>query len=150
MWCIWQTLRMILIAKNQRQARQTAKTLIDFENLVVDTDFGGALSFRHSVMDGDRANISGDADDIVVEMASFGKDADHENGKQLSDQNVARLRNKINTKPAGGRYGRNNSSGNTANAIDNDMNRYVIDDDDDDDDSEKGSANKSDSEQNQS
>jgi len=72
---------MILIAKNQRQARQTAKTLIDFENLVVDTDFGGALSFRHSVMDGDRANISGDADDIVVEMASFGKDADQENGK---------------------------------------------------------------------
>ena len=146
MWCIWQTLRMILIAKNQRQARQTARTLIDFENLVVDTDFGGALSFRHSVMDGDRANISGDADDIVVEMASFGKDSDQENGKQLSDQNVARLRNKINTKPAGGRYGRNNS-GTNVNAIDNDMNRYVIDDDDDDD-SGMGSSSKSESEQN--
>ena len=76
MWCIWQTLRMILIAKKQRLARQSAKTLIDFENLVVDTDFGGALSFRHSVIEGDRANNSGDPDDIVVEMTNLDKDGD--------------------------------------------------------------------------
>lgn len=52
MWCVWQTLRMILIAKKQRLARQSAKTLIDFDNVIIDTDFGGAVSFRHSVMDG--------------------------------------------------------------------------------------------------
>ncbi len=66
--------------------------------MVVDTDFGGALSFRHSVIEGDRANLSGDTDEIVVEMATF-SDAHQENGNRLSDQNVARLRNKINTKP---------------------------------------------------
>lgn len=36
---------MILIAKKQKLAQQSAKTLIDFENIVVDTDFG-ALSSR--------------------------------------------------------------------------------------------------------
>ena len=147
MWCIWQTLRMILIAKNQRQARQTAKALINFENLVVDTDFGGALSFRHSVIEGDRANLSGDTDEIVVEMATFGKDDDQENGKRLSDQNVARLRNKINTKPGlisvsvKQRFGRVNS-GPTSGAMDSaaNMNRYVIDDDDEDEDEDDNSS----------
>jgi len=61
----------------------------------VDTDFGGALSFRHSVIHHDRANNSGDPDDIVVELASFQKDSstDSENAT-----NKARLRNKIGTK----------------------------------------------------
>ena len=72
MWCIWQTLRMILIAKKQRLARQQAKTLINFENIVVDTDFGGALSFRAPTGSGIQ-DVSADADDIVVEMANFEK-----------------------------------------------------------------------------
>lgn len=46
-WSIWQTLRMILIAKKQRLAQQSAKTLINFENIVLDTDFGaGNMSAR--------------------------------------------------------------------------------------------------------
>eukprot|EP00353_Schmidingerella_taraikaensis_P002820 CAMPEP_0185582050 /NCGR_PEP_ID=MMETSP0434-20130131/19686_1 /TAXON_ID=626734 ORGANISM="Favella taraikaensis, Strain Fe Narragansett Bay" /NCGR_SAMPLE_ID=MMETSP0434 /ASSEMBLY_ACC=CAM_ASM_000379 /LENGTH=92 /DNA_ID=CAMNT_0028200749 /DNA_START=732 /DNA_END=1010 /DNA_ORIENTATION=+ len=92
---------MILIAKKQRLARQSARTLIDFENLVVDTDFGGALSFRHSVIQGDRANNSGDPDDIVVEMATIDKEGEAEKNGHLSDTNKARLRNKINSKPLG-------------------------------------------------
>ena len=104
MWCIWQTMRMILIAKKQRQARVSMKTLIDFENLVVDTDFGGALSFRSNL--GDNRHNNSDPDDVIVEMANFEKpkmamrdDADDEDeetgGKHLSDQNKARLRSRI-------------------------------------------------------
>ena len=40
LWAIWQTLRLILITKKQRLARQNAQTLINFENIVVDTEFG--------------------------------------------------------------------------------------------------------------
>lgn len=40
LWAIWQTMRVILIAKKQRLARQNAQTLINFENIVVDTEFG--------------------------------------------------------------------------------------------------------------
>ena len=40
MWAIWQTMRVIMIAKKQRLARQYAQTLINFENIVVDTEFG--------------------------------------------------------------------------------------------------------------
>ena len=94
MWCIWQTLRMILIAKKQSLARQSAKTLINFENIVIDTDFGGALSFR-SAEGGGRSNMSGDPDDIVIEMVQIDKDA--ENLKH--EKNVARLRNKLALKP---------------------------------------------------
>lgn len=47
-WCVWQLMRMALIAKKQRIARQNARTLINFENIVVDTEFGGT-SFRASV-----------------------------------------------------------------------------------------------------
>lgn len=128
LWCVWQTLRMILIAKKQRLARQSAKTLIDFENLVVDTDFGGALSFRQSVIYNDRANHSGDHDDIVVEMATFEK---ARNDDEENKSNKARLRNKLNTKPTQStisgqskpRFGRISADK---------MNRYVIDDEDDD------------------
>ena len=62
MWCVWQTLRMILIAKKQKMAHQQAKTLINFENIIVDTDFGGAVSFRASVLGGypGKANDSGE------------------------------------------------------------------------------------------
>ena len=59
---------MILIAKKQRLARQSAKTLIDFENIVVDTDFGGAVSFR-AMHDG-RNSLSGENDDIIEDIAS--------------------------------------------------------------------------------
>lgn len=119
MWCIWQTLRMILIAKKQRLARQSAKTLINFENIVVDTDFGGALSFRHSV-------IQDHPDDVVVEMADFKED--EENKRTVSDASKARLRSKINAK-GGFRAG---SQASKKNDFDN-INRYVIDDDDEDD-----------------
>jgi hypothetical protein len=39
-WSVWQMLRIILIAKKHRLARQSAKALINFENIIVDTDFG--------------------------------------------------------------------------------------------------------------
>jgi hypothetical protein len=39
-WSVWQMLRIILIAKKHRIARQSAKALINFENIIVDTDFG--------------------------------------------------------------------------------------------------------------
>merc|ERR1711920_596823 len=79
MWCIWQTLRMILIAKKQKMAHQQAKTLINFENIIVDTDFGGAVSFRASVLGGypgiGKANDSGEQDHHeVFEMGSFDTD----------------------------------------------------------------------------
>ena len=53
---------MILIAKKQKMAHQQAKTLINFENIIVDTDFGGAVSFRASVLGGypGKANDSGE------------------------------------------------------------------------------------------
>ena len=97
---------MILIAKKQRLARQSAKTLINFENIVVDTDFGGALSFRS--MDGaGRANLSGDPDDIVVEMAQF--DKDDKEGK--TETNKTRLRGgKINGGLSGATAGSNRIS----------------------------------------
>jgi len=65
---------------------------------VVDTDFGGALSFRSMAVDGGRANLSGDPDDIVIEMANKGKDEyDDEEAKRTTDlNNKARLRSKIN------------------------------------------------------
>ena len=136
MWCIWQTMRMILIAKKQRLARQSAKSLINFENIVVDTDFGGALSFRHSVIQ-DRANLSGDPDDIVVEMADF--KMDEESKRPTSDQNKARLRSKIGAK---GTFGRAGSQGSNKNDFDN-INRYVIDDDEEDVDDSQQNSNRS-------
>jgi hypothetical protein len=66
---------------------------------VVDTDFGGALSFRSMAIDGGRANLSGDPDDIVIEMANKGgkDDYDDEEAKRTTDlNNKARLRSKIN------------------------------------------------------
>jgi len=85
----------------------------------VDTDFGGALSFRHSV-------IQDHPDDVVVEMADFKED--EENKRTVSDASKARLRSKINAK-GGFRAG---SKGSKKNDFDN-INRYVIDDDDEDD-----------------
>ena len=135
MWCIWQTLRMILIAKKQRLARQSARTLIDFENIVVDTDFGGALSFRSMAVDGGRANLSGDADDIVIEMANSvkGGDDDEESKRTTDLNNKARLRSKINAGRTG--FGRAGSSGSSKADDFNNINHYVIDDDEDEDDS---------------
>ena len=131
---------MILIAKKQRLARQSAKTLINFENIVVDTDFGGALSFR-SAVDGGRTNLSGDPEDIIVEMANFDKEEDSA-GK---DSNKARLRSKINAKSsvtsgASGstRFGRTNSQGVQKDDFNN-INHYVIDDDDEEDQSRQDS-----------
>ena len=44
-WAVWQTLRIILIVKKQKQAQQSAKTLINFDNVILDTDFA-SVSFR--------------------------------------------------------------------------------------------------------
>lgn len=68
--------------------------MINFENIIVDTDFGGALSFRSMDMDR-RANLSGDPDDIVVEMTQFDKDEE-----KNESNSKARLRSKINAKPS--------------------------------------------------
>ena len=100
---------MILIAKKQRLARQSAKTLIDFENIVVDTDFGGALSFRSMAVDGGRANLSGDPDDIVIEMANKGGNEDEEAKRTIDLNNKARLRSKINAGRSASGFGRGNS-----------------------------------------
>jgi hypothetical protein len=111
---------MILIAKKQRLARQSAKTLINFENCIVDTDFGGAVSFRSSNGEG-RNNMSGDPDDIVVEMANLEKD-DEESKRE---KNIARLRNKLVSKPSSSgnsavsRFGRGASSGSQKNDFGN-------------------------------
>lgn len=40
LWAVWQIFRLLLIAKKQRLAKQNAMTLINFENIVVDTEFG--------------------------------------------------------------------------------------------------------------
>ena len=47
-------------------ARQQAKTLINFENIIVDTDFGGAVSFRASVIGGKLNDSGGDPDNIEI------------------------------------------------------------------------------------
>ena len=103
----------------------------------MDTDFGGALSFRSMAIDGGRnnLNLSGDPDDIVVEMADIEKNkADSDEKHHPSN---ARLRSKINAKPsltssAAGRFGRVNSGGTKSSEFNN-INHYVIDDDDDED-----------------
>ena len=61
----------MVIAKKQRLARQSAKQLINFENIVVDTDFGGALSFRSEIKD--RIDTSRDNEiDEEIELENFG------------------------------------------------------------------------------
>ena len=90
--------------------------MINFENIVVDTDFGGALSFRAPTATGIQ-DLSADADDIVVEMANFDK-KDSEENKKADTKSNQRLRSKINAKGSvtnntnGGHsrgYGRNGS-----------------------------------------
>ncbi len=46
-WCVWQLMRLALIAKKQQQARKNAMTLINFENIVVDTDFASSNRSIH-------------------------------------------------------------------------------------------------------
>ena len=92
MWCIWQTLRMVIIAKKQRLARQSAKNLINFENIDVDTDFGGALSFRQtSEEDGDGDNVDSSVELDIIEMTEI-------TTKENIVDNKARLRSKINAR----------------------------------------------------
>ena len=61
---------------------------------MVDTDFGGALSFRSMAVDGDRQNLSGDADDIVIEMANSvkGGDDDEDEAAVGPDPEEAKIR----------------------------------------------------------
>ena len=113
--------------------------------MVVDTDVGRAVTFRSAVGEG-RANMSGDPDDIVVEMTNF--DKDDEESKRPSD-NQARLRSKIGAKmslSSNGSRGLNRGASGGSNKADdfNNINHYVIDDDEDEDDEddedEKGKA----------
>ena len=48
-WCVFSLVRMFLIAKHHQIAKQNAQTMINFENIVVDTEFGGNFSMRSSV-----------------------------------------------------------------------------------------------------
>lgn len=48
-WCIFSIVRMVMIAKNHQIAKQNAQTLINFENIVVDTEFGNVTN-RSSVV----------------------------------------------------------------------------------------------------
>ena len=125
---------MILIAKKQRVARQSAKNLIDFENIVVDTDFGGAVSFR-AMHDG-RASLSGDPDDIIDELASEIKEATNEDADHVKKDSLVRQRKLGGQK----RLGKSGSTGDNQKNIEmsnlNKMNHFVIDDDEDDDDSQ--------------
>ena len=61
-----------MIAKKQRLARQNAQTLINFENIVVDTEFG-AQSHRSIRLD--------DQDDIVFSNAN-----DNEKGGKVRNR----------------------------------------------------------------
>ena len=105
----------------------------------MDTDFGGALSFRAPTATGIQ-DLSADADDIVVEMANFDKGDSEE--KKADTKSNQRLRSKINAKSSvtnntnGGHsrgFGRN-GSGNVQQANKfNNINHYVIDDEEDED-----------------
>lgn len=92
-------------------------------------------------VDGGRANLSGDPDDIVIELAKTGKDGvkdNDEESKRTTDlNNKARLRSKINA----GRTGFGRAGSGTTKADDfNNINHYVIDDEEDEDDDEEDSS----------
>lgn len=57
-WAIWQILRIILITKKQEIAKQNAMTLINFENIVVDTEFGGMTNRSIHLADQDFPQMS--------------------------------------------------------------------------------------------
>ena len=99
MWCLWQVLRIIIVARKQNEAYQDAKEIINFENVAIDTDFGGALQFRHpsrtfsateagKSKGDDRANISGDPDEIAIEIIQVNKD--EEANKQDENLDIKR------------------------------------------------------------
>ena len=89
-WAIWQTMRVILITKKQRLARQNAQTLINFENIIVDTEFG-ATSHRSIRLEDQDEIVFGTTDENAkgkvrnrkqgknsgVEMKDFGRGAKH-------------------------------------------------------------------------
>lgn len=112
MWCVWQTMRMVLIAKKQRRARQSAKTLIDFENLIVDTDFGGAISFH---MEGESPDSVENDPDEIIEMSNLDE--------------KARLRSKMSVKLGSG-MGVQKQHSFERQGLQDGMNAYDIDDED--------------------
>ena len=84
---------MVIIAKKQRLARQSAKNLINFDTVDVDTDFGGALSFRQNTDegDGDGENVDSSGELDIIEMTEV-------TTKENIVDNKARLRSKINAR----------------------------------------------------
>ena len=109
---------------------------------MVDTDFGGAISFRHSVMDGIGTRNNKSDEDLDIEMTAFEKLAVDQASLPDTDSDTndkgARLRSKINSKSSvvfsmnSNRMTRENSAGKALNGFNTNMNKYVIDDDDED------------------
>ena len=102
---------------------------------MVDTDFGGAVSFR-AMHDG-RNSLSGDGvdDDIIDEIASGIKDTLEDGGTdQGKKESLVRQRKLGGQK----RLGKLNNSAESSKQIEmsnfNKMNHFVIDDEDDDED----------------
>ena len=120
---------MILIAKKQRIAHQSAKNLIDFENIVVDTDFGGAVSFRSIQERG--SHLSGDPDDIIEDLAN-GIHGKSEEAGHVKKDSLVRQRKLGGQKRLG-----KQPSAEMAQQIEmrdfNNMSHFVIDDDEEDD-----------------
>jgi hypothetical protein len=56
-WSLFQTLRMIFIAKKQKLAHQSAKTLIDFSNIGLDTEAGEIHNEDH---------VAHNVDEVIV------------------------------------------------------------------------------------
>lgn len=69
-WCVFSLMRMVLIAKKHRLARQNARTLINFENIVVDTDFG-QFSSRSIRLEDNPEGDEGIRGDGIAKAAGF-------------------------------------------------------------------------------
>lgn len=70
LWCVFSLMRMVLIAKKHRLAQQNARTLINFENIVVDTDFG-QMSQRSIRLEDNPDADEGLRGDGVAQAAGF-------------------------------------------------------------------------------
>jgi hypothetical protein len=64
-WSLFQTLRMIFIAKKQKLAQQSAKTLIDFSN-IMDTDMGNGIEIISSARGATSKQMDGNNHEEVI------------------------------------------------------------------------------------
>ena len=122
-----------MIAKKQKMAQQQAKTLINFENIIVDTDFGGSISFRHSVIGGKLNDSGGEPDNAdIFELKEFDKE-----GSKPKKQSFK-------TQLKGSFMGKESAKKSIEMGKLNKMQHYVIDDNSDEEDNAtaQASANK--------